>query len=79
MALIKRLAVNLAHLEPVKSPKAIYRLVGMSSNNLKGVTWFKEQGPGYQSRIHALLRTYMEAHDRNNLSRCHRNSKLFGC
>lgn len=26
------------------------------------VTWFKEQGQGYQSRINALLRAYMEAH-----------------
>ena len=28
------------------------------------VTWFKEQGQGYQSRINALLRAYMEAHQR---------------
>ena len=26
------------------------------------ITWFKEQGQGYQSRINALLRAYMEAH-----------------
>ncbi len=26
------------------------------------VSWFKEQGQGYQSRINALLRAYMEAH-----------------
>jgi len=26
------------------------------------VAWFKEQGQGYQSRINALLRAYMEAH-----------------
>jgi len=24
--------------------------------------WFKATGPGYQTRINALLRTYMEAH-----------------
>ena len=26
------------------------------------LTWFKEQGKGYQSRINKLLRVYMEAH-----------------
>ncbi|RJP30109.1 MAG: hypothetical protein C4527_10405 [Candidatus Omnitrophota bacterium] len=26
--------------------------------------WFKEQGQGYQSRINALLRAYMDAHQR---------------
>ena len=24
--------------------------------------WFRAQGPGYQSKINALLRAYMEAH-----------------
>jgi uncharacterized protein (DUF4415 family) len=24
--------------------------------------WFKQQGPGYQTRINALLRAYMEEH-----------------
>jgi uncharacterized protein (DUF4415 family) len=24
--------------------------------------WFKAKGPGYQTRINALLRAYMEAH-----------------
>lgn len=24
--------------------------------------WFKSKGPGYQTRINALLRAYMEAH-----------------
>ncbi|WP_173979726.1 BrnA antitoxin family protein [Magnetospirillum sp. UT-4] len=24
--------------------------------------WFKEQGPGYQSRMNAVLRAYMNAH-----------------
>lgn len=26
------------------------------------LSWFKSQGPGYQSRMNALLRAYMEAH-----------------
>lgn len=26
------------------------------------LAWFKEQGQGYQSRMNALLRAYMEAH-----------------
>jgi uncharacterized protein (DUF4415 family) len=26
--------------------------------------WFREQGKGYQTRINALLRAYMEAHQR---------------
>ena len=26
------------------------------------VEWFRGQGPGYQSRMNALLRAYMEAH-----------------
>ena len=26
------------------------------------LAWFKAQGKGYQSRINALLRAYMEAH-----------------
>lgn len=26
------------------------------------ISWFKEQGQGYQSRINALLRAYMDAH-----------------
>ena len=26
------------------------------------IDWFKSQGPGYQSRMNALLRAYMEAH-----------------
>ena len=28
------------------------------------LTWFKAQGRGYQTRINALLRAYMEAHIR---------------
>lgn len=26
------------------------------------IEWFRNQGPGYQSRMNALLRAYMEAH-----------------
>ena len=26
------------------------------------IDWFRQQGPGYQSRMNALLRAYMEAH-----------------
>jgi len=26
------------------------------------IEWFRKQGPGYQSRMTALLRAYMEAH-----------------
>lgn len=26
------------------------------------LSWFRSQGPGYQSRMNALLRAYMEAH-----------------
>jgi len=26
------------------------------------IEWFRKQGPGYQSRMNALLRAYMEAH-----------------
>jgi len=28
------------------------------------VDWFKEQGKGYQTRINAVLRTYMEAKEK---------------
>jgi len=27
-----------------------------------GLTWFKQQGKGYQTRINQLLRRYMETH-----------------
>ena len=26
--------------------------------------WFRDQGPGYQTKINALLRAYMDAHPR---------------
>lgn len=32
--------------------------------------WFKNQGRGYQTRINALLRAYMEAQER--VRKCHR-------
>ncbi|MGH8673969.1 MAG: BrnA antitoxin family protein [Burkholderiales bacterium] len=28
------------------------------------LSWFRSQGPGYQSRMNALLRAYMEAHQK---------------
>jgi uncharacterized protein (DUF4415 family) len=28
------------------------------------LNWFREQGPGYQTKINALLRAYMDAHPR---------------
>ena len=31
------------------------------------IDWFKSQGAGYQSRMNALLRAYMEAHKRSAL------------
>lgn len=27
------------------------------------LTWFKEQGPGYQTRINAVLKAYKDAHE----------------
>jgi uncharacterized protein (DUF4415 family) len=29
--------------------------------------WYKKQGPGYQTRINALLRAYMREHQRNRV------------
>lgn len=29
------------------------------------LAWFREQGPGYQTRINSLLRAYMKAHKRD--------------
>ena len=28
--------------------------------------WFKEQGPGYQTRINAILKAYKEAHEEDS-------------
>jgi uncharacterized protein (DUF4415 family) len=28
------------------------------------LTWFKAQGPGYQTRINAILKAYKEAHEK---------------
>lgn len=30
------------------------------------VDWYKEQGPGYQTRINSLLRAYMKEHQRSS-------------
>lgn len=30
------------------------------------VDWYKNQGPGYQTRINSLLRAYMKEHQRNS-------------
>jgi len=35
------------------------------------IAWFRKQGPGYQSRMNALLRAYMEAHTRAELNGAH--------
>lgn len=58
-------------ISPEMFAKAIVRR-GIKSNSPKVqltlridndvVEWFKSQGRGYQSRINALLRAYMEAH-----------------
>jgi len=29
--------------------------------------WYRKQGPGYQTRINALLRAYMREHERNRV------------
>lgn len=30
------------------------------------LAWYKKQGPGYQTRINALLRAYMQEHARKS-------------
>ncbi len=30
--------------------------------------WFKNQGPGYQSRINTILKAYKDAHEKNEVS-----------
>ena len=42
------------------APKKVQLTLRVDSDVLE---WFKGQGRGYQSRINALLRAYMEAHD----------------
>jgi uncharacterized protein (DUF4415 family) len=32
------------------------------------LTWFKEQGTGYQTRINSLLKAYKEAHQNKSTS-----------
>jgi uncharacterized protein (DUF4415 family) len=34
--------------------------------DLDVIEWFRKQGAGYQSRMNALLRAYMEAHERDD-------------
>lgn len=31
------------------------------------IAWFKEQGPGYQTRINAVLKSYVEAQNINTV------------
>lgn len=33
------------------------------------LAWFKAQGPGYQTRINAILKAYKEAHEQDKASR----------
>ncbi len=33
------------------------------------LTWFKAQGPGYQQRMHAVLKAYKEGHEVNQSKR----------
>ncbi|MBI1876671.1 MAG: BrnA antitoxin family protein [Chloroflexi bacterium] len=42
------------------APKKVQLTLRVDSDVLE---WFKQQGRGYQSRINALLRAYMEAHN----------------
>jgi uncharacterized protein (DUF4415 family) len=44
-------------LEPVRTKAQITLRIDQDV-----LEWFREQGPGYQTRINALLRAYMEAH-----------------
>ena len=32
------------------------------------LTWFKNQGPGYQTRMNAILKAYKEAHEQHEAS-----------
>ena len=48
-------------LKPVR-PKALLSL----RIDADVIEWFKAQGPGYQSRMNALLRAYMEAHPKQS-------------
>lgn len=45
--------------KPVPKPKKLLLSLRVDA---EVVEWFREQGPGYQSRMNALLRAYMEAH-----------------
>ena len=39
------------------------------------IAWFKAQGHGYQSRMNALLRAYMDAHTAENTPSAKRGSR----
>jgi uncharacterized protein (DUF4415 family) len=38
------------------------------------IDWFKEQGPGYQTRINAVLKSYIEAHSRKTMTTAQQRS-----
>lgn len=44
-------------------PKAPSKVLVSLRIDSDGLSWFKRQGPGYQSRMNALLRAYMKAHE----------------
>jgi len=43
----------------IRVPRKVLFSVRLDQDVLE---WFRRQGPGYQSRINALLRAYMEVH-----------------
>lgn len=46
-------------LKPIDRPKKALLSFRIDTDVLE---WFRAQGPGYQSRMNALLRAYVEAH-----------------
>ena len=46
-------------LEPVRSKAQVTLRIDQDV-----LEWFREQGPGYQTKINSLLRAYMQAHGR---------------
>ena len=44
----------------LKMPKSKERITVRVDRDV--LAWLKSQGPGYQTRMNAILRTYMEAH-----------------
>ena len=53
-----------AELRMPASKKAVYLRLDQDL-----LDWLKDQGPGYQTRINAILRAYYEAHKDNNAPR----------